>query len=68
MREKGVSQPDEHCLAIARSMYCAHFFRKCGNWNDKFFPREDLPFCEFKCYLYGLRCPSETEMYKLMCE
>ena len=45
-----------------------HFFRKCGRWNDKFFPRQRLPICEYKCELYYLRCTHEAEdMYADMC-
>ena len=45
-----------------------HYFRKCGRWNDKFFPRHRLPLCDYKCELYYLRCTHETEdMYELMC-
>ena len=39
MREKAGDDPTLDCLAIARNMLCANRFRRCGNWNDKFFPR-----------------------------
>ena len=49
-------EPTNDCLAIARSIYCAHAFPKCVD-----FERTAQPLCNFMCALYLERCPNEDQ-------
>ncbi len=63
-KEEPVS-PSNHCLAIARNVFCAYQFPKCQMENGA---AKDFPVvCKFLCDLFKQRCPKETEVYNTIC-
>ena len=62
-RTSETGNPDNNCLAIARSVYCAYAFPKCVDYL-----RPKQPLCDWLCDLYLERCETEVENMELMCE
>jgi len=58
----GLAGPGNDCLGIARTVICAYTFSACfeniGDVNT---------VCGFLCDLWYVRCPSETDLYNMMC-
>ena len=54
-----LDDPSNHCLAIARDVFCAHAFRRCRDFEN---PKQ--PLCEFMCDLLILRCSKEKELHE----
>ena len=55
-------KPDDNCLAVARTIFCAHSFRRC---RDYLAPKQ--PLCPWICQLLRERCPDQKETIKELC-
>ena len=56
--------PNENCLAISRSLYCAIQFPRCKDSKPE---NQDMALCAFMCDLMLERCPEEVEDYEAYC-
>ena len=54
--------PQNHCLAIARQVFCAHTFRRCRDYEA---PKQ--PMCDWMCDLFINRCDEEEDLIELIC-
>ena len=60
--ESETEHPNNGCLAIARSVYCAYQFPRCKDYQN-----QKQALCSFVCELYLERCSKEEDLYDLMC-
>jgi len=57
----GNAEPDNDCIGIARQVVCAYTFSAFEDVGDV------NAICGWLCDLWAIRCPTEVDMYNMMC-